>query len=133
MMAKRRKGRPGAAKNKLQEDEQIKNGSTEIRNLRQKNHAKLSQAQLFSLCCLAFIIHLVLVSITDLDLQSMISLQWDAALEQWASRVSPKLASPHLPMAFFLFQDAAFVCALAWSVSITQLCPLSMGEIFTLL
>lgn len=57
---------------------------------------------------------LALVSVQVVDLQSMLSLQWDAALEQWASKVSPKLASPQLSMAFFLFQDAAFVCALAW-------------------
>ena len=63
----------------------------------------------------------------------MLSLQWDLALEQWASRVSPKLASPHLPVAFFLFQDAAFVCALAWSVFTTHLFLFAMGGMLILL
>ena len=61
-----------------------------------------------------FIYLSVLASAQGVDLQSMVSLQWDVALEQWASKVSPKLASPQLSMAFFMFQDAAFVCSLAW-------------------
>ena len=76
---------------------------------------------LFTLCCLVHLIISALTSIQCLDLQPMLSLQWDAALEQWASKVSPKLTSPPVSMAFFMFQDAAFVCALAWSVSTIQL------------
>ena len=59
--------------------------------------------------------HLSAVLRTEkVNVQSMLFLRWDATLQQWASTVSPQLASPHLSMAFFLLQDIAFVCALAW-------------------
>lgn len=88
---------------------------------------------LSTLCCLVHLILSALASIRCLDLQPMLSLQWDAALEQWASKVSPKLTSPPLSMAFSMLQDAAFVCALAWSVSIIQLSFPLLREMLSLL
>ena len=76
---------------------------------------------LFFLCFSVYFYLSALASTQGLDVQSMLSLQWDGTLEQWASKISPKLASPHLSMAFFMFQDVAFVCALAWSVFLTLL------------
>lgn len=85
------------------------------------------------LCCFVYHNLSALALILGSDLQSMLSLQWDAALEQWASKVSPKLASPHLSVAFFMFQDAAFVCALAWSVSISRLFVSFKGDMLSFL
>ena len=124
MMAKRKNGRPGSANAKknrskvryaeaeLAEDQDINKDRTDTRDLKQVYLA------LFSLCFSIYLFLIALASSQGLDIKSMLSLQWDVALEQWTSKVSPKLASPHLSMAFFMFQDAAFVCALAWSVSI---------------
>ena len=147
-MAKRKKGRPGAANHKdkqveakvaqnnhihhiKRERESERETDTDTPNIEQ-NTVQGKYRVLPILCCsliLGLPIYLelsALASILGLDVQSMFALQWHAALlvEQWASRVSPKLASPHLPMAFFIFQDAAFLCALAWSVFIV---PLSYG------
>ena len=124
MMARRKNGRPGSAnatKNKskkvryaeaeVAEDQDINKDRTDTRVLKQVYLA------LFSLCISINFFLIALASSRGLDIKSMLSLQWDVALEQWTSKVSPKLASPHWSMAFFMFQDAAFVCALAWSVS----------------
>ena len=134
MMAKRRKGRPGAVNKKsknagaqdAEEHQHIKSQITDTQDLKQNILGQVYRA-LPILCCSVYIYLPTLTSTQGLDLQSMLSLQWDAAQEQWASRVSPKLASPHLSMAFFVFQDAAFVCALAWSVFIIRLFLPSMG------
>ena len=123
-MAKRRKRRPGGAKSP-----NIKQPRAELADEPKHNQDRTADTQnlkrdilhqvywaLIIPCSLAniSIFLLALASVQVVELQSMLSLQWDAALEQWASKVSPKLASPQLSMAFFLFQDAAFVCALAW-------------------
>ena len=111
------KGRPAKrAKQKAPraEEKYIKNQITDTSDLK-GNICYGVHLLLPLLCC--FVYH-TLSALQGSDLQPMLSLQWDAALEQWASKVSPKLASPHLSVAFCMFQDAAFVCALAWSVSI---------------
>ena len=117
----RRKGRPERAKkhaklpkqNGKAEEGHIKNQITGTSNLKGTIFRRVHLV-LPLLCCFLYHTLSALALIQGSDLQSMLSLQWDAALEQWASKVSPKLASPHLSMAFFMFQDAAFVCALAW-------------------
>lgn len=126
-MAKRRTGRPGTAKNKakqaeaeLVEDEHVENQAIGTPKLRQPIVCQVYWALLIS-CYSGYFCLLILALSQGLDVQFMLFLQWDAALEQWASMVSPRLASPHLSMAFFMFQDAAFICALAWSVIITRL------------
>ena len=113
----RRNRRPGAAKdNRRQErlvDKDQTTGQGDIQNIKSKVPCQVSFLLLIPWC--SFFVYLfVLASALGVDLQSMVSLQWDTALEQWASKVSPKLASPQLSMTFFLFQDAAFVCAFAW-------------------
>lgn len=123
MMAKRKNGRPGqnAKKNKSKkvkyaeaEDQDINKDLTDTRDLRQV------YLGFFFLCISIYIFLIALASSRGLDIKSMLSLQWDVALEQWTSKVSPKLASPHLSMAFFMLQDAAFVWALSWSVFIPK-------------
>ncbi len=127
--SKRKKGRPGPANHKDKqaeaEDKHIKTDTPNIEKITVQGKSRVLPV----LCC-SFIVCLpvylelsVLASILGIDLQSMLSLQWHAALlaEQWVARISPKLASPHLSMAFFMFQDAAFLCALAWSVFIILL------------
>lgn len=126
----RRKKRPGAPENKPNLVKDPENQTTETQHLRIRPQIYWALATSCNLVIHVFIFPLV--SSKGLDLLSMLSLQWDVALEQWASRVSPKLASPHLPLAFFLFQDAAFVCALAWSVFTTHLFLLAMGEMLSL-
>ena len=128
-MAKRKKGRPAPAnhqdKQAEAEDKHIKTDTPNIKKITIQG-----KFGVLPIICCSFIVCLpvylelsALASILGLDLQSMLSLQWHAALlaEQWASRVSPKLASPHLSTAFIMFQDAAFLCALAWSVFIIPL------------
>ena len=125
----RRKGRPVTANIRAKkrqpeaEDGHIKTDTPNIKPATVKGIHRIPHIICYS-SIIFFPVYLrlsVLASIQGLDPQSMLSLQWDAALEQWASRVSPKLASPHLSMAFFMFQDAAFVGALAWSVFTVRL------------
>lgn len=140
-MAKRRKGRPGMAKNKVRPNVLKQNLQTnsKLDIIQQNTYPNQTSIPKSTGCYPVYASQSLssfpplYQSIKGVDLQSMLSLQWDAALEQWASRVSPKLASPHLPMAFFLFQDAAFVGALAWSVFIIRLFLHSMGEMLILL
>lgn len=127
-MAKRRNRRPGGAahKNKSRQargtqakaefaEEHTKNETTDTQNITQNLPYHLIYVLLILWCSFSISIYLSALALAEaVDLQSMVSLQWDVALEQWASKVSPKLASPQLSMAFFLFQDATFVCALAW-------------------
>lgn len=118
-MAKRRNRRPGGAKHKIKS----RQAKAELPEEHTENETKDTQNLPYLLICVLLIlwcsfsisIYLSALALAEsVDLQSMVSLQWDVALEQWASKVSPKLASPQLSMAFFLFQDATFVCALAW-------------------
>lgn len=134
-MSKQRKGRPAAADAKRAKHAKLSKHNVGARDGHVKNQTTSTSIlkRIPILCCLVYLKLSALASVQGIDLQSMLSLQWDAALEQWASKVSPKLASPHLSMAFFMFQDAAFVCALAWSVLIFRLFLLSMGEILSLL
>ena len=124
-MAHRRNRRPAAAKHDIEHarqaktelaKEHTKNQTTEIQNLKQHVPCQVYLVVLLlPWCSVGIFIYLsALASALGVDLQSMLSLQWDAALKQWSSKVTPKLASPQLSMAFFLIQDAAFVCALAW-------------------
>ena len=115
--SKRRNRRPGAAKNNRRQERLVdKNQTTgqgDIQNIKLKLPCQVFFLLLIPWC--SFFVYLfALASALGVDLQSMLPLQWDTALEQWVSKVSPKLASPQLSMTFFLFQDAAFVCALAW-------------------
>ena len=130
-MAKRRKkGRPGKAKQPepgSAEDQHIENQKADTQSFRQEivRHIYLS----IPIICSSLYLELsALASIQGLDLQSMLSLKLDAVLEQWASTVSPKLGSLQLSRAFSLFQDAAFVCALAWSVSMIRRLLLKVGR-----
>ena len=112
--SKRKNRRPGAAKNNMRQktlvDSNQTTGQGDIQNTKLRAPFILLLIPWYS-----FLVYLfALASALGADLQSMLSLQWDTALEQWASKVAPKLASPQLSMTFFLFQDAAFVCALAW-------------------
>ena len=115
--SKRRNRRPGAAKKNGRQvwlvDKIQTTGQGDTQNIKQKVPCQVSFLLLIP-WCLLFIYLYNLASILEVDLQSMLSLQWDTALEQWMTKVSPKLASPQLSMTFFLLQDAAFVCALAW-------------------
>ena len=124
MMAKRRNGRPGPANAKKNKSKKIRYAEPEVaedqdinKDLTGTRDLKRVYLALFILCISIYFFVITFASSRGLDIKSMLSLQWDVALEQWTSKVSPRLASPHLSMAFFMFQDAAFVCALAWSVS----------------
>ena len=125
MMAKRKNGRPGSANAKKNKSKKVRYAEAEVaedqdinKDLRDTQDLKRVYLALFILCISICFFLIAFASSRGLNIKSMLSLQWDVALEQWTSKVSPKLASPHLSMAFFMFQDAAFVCALAWSVSI---------------
>ena len=112
--SKRRNRRPGAAKNSRRlVDKNQTTGQGDIQNIKTKVPCQVFFSLLIS-WCLFFLYLFALALALGVDLQSMLSHQWDTALEQWASKVSPKLASPQVSMTFFFFQDAAFVCALAW-------------------
>ena len=120
-MGKRKNGRPGSANAKKNKSKKVKHAEAEVAEDQDINKDLTDTRDLkrvyLALLLLCISIYTFLTS-RGLDIKSMLSLQWDVALEQWTSKVSPKLASPHLSMAFFMFQDAAFVCALAWSVFI---------------